>query len=415
MKKLTILIVFAFSAFTVSAQQVIVTPVGSINADGVIRGFSTLSGGIEIVGDDLTDFCGQTGSSFIVRADGTIDGLSGVNNSYGTLIAPDNAKFYYGEGKISRNDDVIATTDGSFAIALLCANGTIAFGTWYATEINGITGNFALYDTNGLITVFDLGGPVTGIIPTATPNEIYVSTQNPGEVNLHKINVETKQVVQLSALEEEISPDNFLITGAFIRNGYPIFYGWHAAYGMMFAEFHHESGWTIVDGFGGFSYVYTDNTSEYIYISGNYININGDPEDYSGVVRSKDYSVWEKFGPEVLVGDPFIFWSGSTQYWMGTTIGGIQIQGIQTSTLYRIDYGTDIHDVSTSAISIYPNPTTGTLIIETSDLNSDVKMYNSTGQLVKTLNVTSLKTEVNISDLPDGLYWVGSEAILLQK
>jgi hypothetical protein len=414
MKKLTILIVFAFSAFTVSAQQVIVTPVGSINADGVIRGFSTLSGGIEIVGDNFTDFCGAQGTSFIVRPDGTIDGLAGINNSYGTLIAPDNAKFYYGEGQISRNDDLIATTDGSFATALLCSNGTIAFGTWYATEINGVAGNFALYDSNGLITVFNLGGPVTGIVSRATLNEIYVTTENPGEINLHKINVETKEIVQLSVLEEEISPDNFLIAGALTRNGHPLFYGWHAFYGMIIAEFQYETGWTIVQGLGSFGYVAADPTGEYVYVSGDYLDFASETS-YSGIIRSKDYASWEKFGPEVTIGLPQIFWSGTTQYLIGSAITNLQFAAVQAATLYRIDYGTEIDDASISAISVHPNPTTGVLIIETSDLNSDIKVFNSTGQLVRTFDIISFKTEIDISNLPSGLYWVNGEAILLQK
>mgnify|MGYP003499391613 FL=1 len=414
MKKLTILIVFAFLAFTVSAQQIIVNPIGSINAGGVIRGFSTLSGGVEVVGDNLTDFCDAQGSSFIVRPDGTIDGLSGINNSYGTLIAPDNAKFYFGEGKISRNDDVIATTDGSFATALICSNGTIAFGAWYATEINGITGNFALYDSNGLITVFDLGGPVTGIVSTANLNEIYVATENPGEMNLHKINVETKEIVQLSALEEEISLDNFLIAGALTRNGHPLFFGWHAFYGMIIAEFQYETGWTITEGLGSFGYVATDPTGEYIYVSGD--DRDFAPEtSYSGIIRSKDYVSWEKFGPEVNIGLPQTFWIGGTQYLIGSAITDLQISGVQTATLYRIDYGTEIENESLSQISIHPNPTTGTLIIETSNFNFDAKIFNSVGQLVKTFDIISLKTEIDISDLPGGLYWVNGQAVMLQK
>lgn len=67
---------------------------------------------------------------------------------------------------------------------------------------------------------------------------------------------------------------------------------------------------------------------------------------------------------------------------------------------------TGISKVSSSNIAIYPNPTTGLITIENASLinNSQVFIYNSTGSLVRKLLVDKKNEQINISNLPKGVY-----------
>lgn len=56
-------------------------------------------------------------------------------------------------------------------------------------------------------------------------------------------------------------------------------------------------------------------------------------------------------------------------------------------------------------IKVYPNPTTDKLIIET-DSNSEINIYNSIGVLVKNTNITAKNNFLNVSNLPEGIYFI---------
>lgn len=393
-------------ALSVHAQVTFV-PVGTINSGGVIRGVSTLSGGIEITGDNLTDLCEASGSSFLVRANGTVDGIEGINGAYGTIITAD-GKYYYGPGGVYLNDDLIIETDGTVAIAYICNNGKIAFGTWYGTQIAEIPGNLVLYDpANGSIQVINFGGNIMGVVKSHDTNVIYIGTDNPGDINIHKIDINNNQLIPLTELENEIHPDFFSISGMVSYKGNPVFYGWNLYYGSTIATFIPESGWDV-DVMSAAS-MNVDPAGEYLYFI-------GEDEQNKDYIYKTDLDVFEKIGPEILINaGAFIFWSGDEQYILGITPGGPIFEGIPAATFYRVDNGTKILNVAETLLNMYPNPTTGTLIIETSDLSSDVTMYNSTGQLVRTFDIISFKTEIDISNLPSGLYWVNGEAVMLQK
>lgn len=57
-----------------------------------------------------------------------------------------------------------------------------------------------------------------------------------------------------------------------------------------------------------------------------------------------------------------------------------------------------------NSISLYPNPATNTLFISDNDKISELKLYNSSGQLI--LQKTSTPSSIDISYLPSGIYFL---------
>jgi hypothetical protein len=65
-------------------------------------------------------------------------------------------------------------------------------------------------------------------------------------------------------------------------------------------------------------------------------------------------------------------------------------------------------DNPNNSILIYPNPSTGRLTVETSltPANSQLTIMNLCGQQLITRQITSPKTQIDISSLPSGVYFV---------
>ena len=60
------------------------------------------------------------------------------------------------------------------------------------------------------------------------------------------------------------------------------------------------------------------------------------------------------------------------------------------------------------ALSLFPNPATGSVTVTLNDemVGATAKLTNMTGQLISGLSLTSKTTQVNIKDLPAGIYFV---------
>lgn len=70
---------------------------------------------------------------------------------------------------------------------------------------------------------------------------------------------------------------------------------------------------------------------------------------------------------------------------------------------------TIIYDLETSEennIEIYPNPASSNIYVETGDNECDILIYNSLGQIVKTMSSVSGKVSVDVNDMNSGIYFI---------
>jgi PKD repeat protein len=85
--------------------------------------------------------------------------------------------------------------------------------------------------------------------------------------------------------------------------------------------------------------------------------------------------------------------------------------GCECSTTKCISVTTDITDAESmnSAVSIYPNPNSGIFNVTlAAEINSDmtVNVYNTLGEMVKTITVDSNATSVDLTEFASGVYVV---------
>ncbi|HOL74223.1 MAG TPA: T9SS type A sorting domain-containing protein, partial [Bacteroidales bacterium] len=74
---------------------------------------------------------------------------------------------------------------------------------------------------------------------------------------------------------------------------------------------------------------------------------------------------------------------------------------------FRITYqsGNNINDVANSNLSVYPNPATDIIVVETPENINNVKIFNSLGQNVLNQNFQNQnKIQLNIENIIPGLY-----------
>ena len=84
-----------------------------------------------------------------------------------------------------------------------------------------------------------------------------------------------------------------------------------------------------------------------------------------------------------------------------------------------IDYNTEIYKFFTGKINgvssietntvdnfrIYPNPAAD-IVNVTTEANTELAIFNATGKEIKHINATETITSIDISDMPNGLYFV---------
>ena len=124
-----------------------------------------------------------------------------------------------------------------------------------------------------------------------------------------------------------------------------------------------------------------------------------------GVMASSDGgNFWEPFGenlPSVVVNDLHL-----------DANSGFLFAGTYGRSSYRIDVSNNVLSVSNFALSeanlsIYPNPTQEQITISRGlEEEQEVVIYDQLGRVVHTLNIQGLSTQIDISDLPSGLYLV---------
>ena len=68
-----------------------------------------------------------------------------------------------------------------------------------------------------------------------------------------------------------------------------------------------------------------------------------------------------------------------------------------------VNMDTDIPENTDSQITIYPNPSTGLVFVEGSDL-TQISVFNLMGQEVRRIHAQGPATRIDLSDMPDGVY-----------
>ncbi len=69
-------------------------------------------------------------------------------------------------------------------------------------------------------------------------------------------------------------------------------------------------------------------------------------------------------------------------------------------------HSTAVNDVSASNLNVYPNPVSDKLYITTQSNINKVEIYNTLGQAVKSINMSTNRASVNVADLQPGVYMV---------
>jgi len=86
----------------------------------------------------------------------------------------------------------------------------------------------------------------------------------------------------------------------------------------------------------------------------------------------------------------------------------VVITGVASSKGDDIIDAQELGDELPTSISVFPNPTSSTISVKLNNgilfNNSIVKIYNSIGVLVKTETMDSQEKQINVSELPAGVY-----------
>jgi len=86
--------------------------------------------------------------------------------------------------------------------------------------------------------------------------------------------------------------------------------------------------------------------------------------------------------------------------------------GMNTPAYFAMDNLTidfaNINDNNFSTQSIYPNPTTGILSVNTNE-NSTISIFNINGQLIRSVKTQNSTTTLDLSDLDNGIYFIQVE------
>jgi len=71
-----------------------------------------------------------------------------------------------------------------------------------------------------------------------------------------------------------------------------------------------------------------------------------------------------------------------------------------------IDTNISIEDINNNSISVYPNPANNVLFVKNMNNISEISIINILGQTVQNINVKGENTEINISNLTNGMYFI---------
>ncbi|MDD3281168.1 MAG: T9SS type A sorting domain-containing protein [Bacteroidales bacterium] len=79
------------------------------------------------------------------------------------------------------------------------------------------------------------------------------------------------------------------------------------------------------------------------------------------------------------------------------------LAGTQKCVTFTVLFANSITEIADNKIKTYPNPVKENLYIENAE-NSNIYVYNTLGKLLKKVQHVSKTTEINVSDLSNGMY-----------
>ncbi|MBI4931409.1 MAG: T9SS type A sorting domain-containing protein [Bacteroidetes bacterium] len=65
-----------------------------------------------------------------------------------------------------------------------------------------------------------------------------------------------------------------------------------------------------------------------------------------------------------------------------------------------------VESTNTNNINIYPNPSSGTFTIETTEQESELIILNTLGEIILSQKIQNGKTEIDLSNQPNGIYFL---------
>lgn len=87
-------------------------------------------------------------------------------------------------------------------------------------------------------------------------------------------------------------------------------------------------------------------------------------------------------------------------------VGGVKTMPVlNVCQLEHVENNVSVEETLGSSVSVYPNPVKDILTITADNINQ-VVMYNSLGQVVKTVKCDDSNININVSDLENGMYFV---------
>ncbi len=159
-----------------------------------------------------------------------------------------------------------------------------------------------------------------------------------------------------------------------------------------------------------------------------FFNTVGAEVSYSGdnmfTVNSKACTLADYWGDNGQVNNFFgllcdFFKKDANYYYNISNNGNEKILTVSNATFQEIHFksailGTRENGINT--ISVYPNPSSDIVKIEKLKPNSSIELIDSSGKSVKSIsNTKSDKTEINIKNLPLGIYYLNVNGQPVQK
>lgn len=113
------------------------------------------------------------------------------------------------------------------------------------------------------------------------------------------------------------------------------------------------------------------------------------------------------------------FQRDKTYHYSISNVGNEKTLTISDATFQEIHFKSSflgMKDYALSKISVYPNPSSDIVKIENLNPNSSLELIDSAGKLVKSSsNINSDKAEINIKNLPSGIYYLKVDGQSVQK